>query len=176
MIRFRLSIALAGFLIVGWSTTPAVAQAGDDDEAGKVLDQKLREAAGRGSERPQEGRLEGPRHAFAETSHYQPYNSSWRQDIGKVANNLHDGKLKEAEAGSRSCSIANASCESMPTRSPSRCTKRREIPRKPDNIRIFSKAFHATVFAPGHGTSFEKPIEVLFIDEEYACSGQWAAR
>ena len=38
------------------------------------------------------------RRAFSETSHYQPYNSTWRQEINTVAKNLQDGKLKEAEA------------------------------------------------------------------------------
>jgi hypothetical protein len=33
--------------------------------------------------------------------------------------------------------------------------------------RLFLEGLSSTVFIPGHCTSFEKPIEVLFVEEEY---------
>jgi hypothetical protein len=37
--------------------------------------------------------------------------------------------------------------------------------------RDFLEGLSAAVFVPGHGMSIEKPIEVLFMDEEYALIG-----
>jgi Domain of unknown function (DUF4919) len=171
MFRFRLRIALAGFLIAGWSTTANIALGDDDNEASKALDQKFEKLLVAAQKDPKKADWKALRHAFAESSHYQPYNASWRQDISKVAKNLHDGKLKEAEAGLTELlererfmrvdahAVALALYEKMGDSEKARKHK------------DFLEGLSAAIFLPGHGTSFEKPIEVLFVDEEYAVLG-----
>jgi Domain of unknown function (DUF4919) len=171
MFRFRLSIALAGFLIAAWSTTPNIALAGDDDEASKALDQKFEKLLAAAQKDPKKADWKALRHAFAETSHYQPYNATWRQDISNVAKNLHDGKVKEAEARLIKLleserfmrvdahAVALAVYEKLGDSEKAR--KHKE----------FLEGLSAAIFVPGHGTSFAKPIEVLFVEEEYTVLG-----
>jgi hypothetical protein len=171
MFMFQLSIALAVFFIAGWSTPANFALAGDDDEASKALDQKFEKLLVAAQKDPKKADWNALRHAFAETTHYQPYNSSWRQDISKVAKNLHDGKLKEAEAGltkllerERFMRVdAHAVALALYEKTGDSEKARRH--------KDFLEGLSAAIFVPGHGTSFEKPIEVLFVEEEYTVLG-----
>ena len=100
-----------------------------------------------------------------------PTTQPWRQDIGKVAKNLHDGKLKEAEDAltkinererfMRIDAHALALALYEKTGDSEKARKHKDL----------LEGLSAAVFVPGHGTSFEKPIEVLFMDEEYALLG-----
>jgi Domain of unknown function (DUF4919) len=168
MSRFRLSIAFAALLIAGPSTAPAVAQSGDDEKAAKALDQKFEKLLLAAQKDPKKADWNALRHAFAETSHYQPYNTTWRRDIGKVAKSLHDGKLKEAEAAltkllerERFMRIdAHAIAVALYDKTGDS--------QKAQEHKAFLEGLSGAVFAPGHGTRFERPIDVLFIEEEYA--------
>ena len=104
---------------------------------------------------------------FAATSYYHPYDTSWREEIGKIAESMRDGNLKSAEDAlvkliDREHSmrmdghaVAIALYEKMGDSEKARKHK------------DYLEGLSGTVFAPDRGTSFEKPIEVLFIDEEY---------
>jgi hypothetical protein len=171
MIRFRLSIALAGFMIAGWSATLAVAQAGGDDEAAKVLDQTFEKLLVAAQNDAKKADWKALRHAFAKTSHYEPYNATWRQDIGKVAKNLHDGRLKEAEAA-----LTKLLDRERFMRIDAHAIAMALYEKTGDSEKVrqhkeFLEGLSAAVYVPGHGTSFEKPIEVLFVEEEYALLG-----
>ena len=99
MTTIRLSIALAAFLIASPSTTPAVAQTRDDeDQASKALDQNFEKLLAAAQKDPKKAHWKALRHTFAQTSHYQPYDTSWRDDIVKVAESTRDGNLKLAES------------------------------------------------------------------------------
>jgi hypothetical protein len=168
MSRSRLSLALMVSLIAWWTAAPSLAQPADADQAAKALDQKFEEMLAAAQKDPKKADWKALRRAFAETTHYQPYNGTWRQDLAKVAKNLNDGKLKEAEAALTKLlererfmridahALALALYEKLEDSEKARLHKE------------FLEGFSAAVFVPGQGTSFEKPIEVLFIDEEYA--------
>lgn len=176
MTRFRLSIALVGCLIAGWAPTTSIAMAGDDTEATKALDQKFETLLVAARKEPKKADWNALRHAFALTSHYHPYNATWRQDIVKVAKDIHEGKLEEAEAAllkllerERFMRIdAHAMAVAL--------YDKMEDSEKARKHRDFLEGFSGAVFVPGHGTSFAKPIEVLFVDEEYAVLGALGLR
>ncbi len=168
MTAIRLSLALAAFLIASASATPAVAQPRDDeDQARKALDQNFEKLLVAAQKDPKKADWKALRHAFAQTSHYQPYDTSWRDEIVAVAKSMNDGKLKAAETvllkslerehsmRMDSHAIAIALYEKMGDSEKARKHK------------DFLEGLSSTVFAPDRGTSFEKPIEVLFVDEEY---------
>ena len=167
MSRLGLSIALIGFMIAGWSAPPVAAQPGDHDRSARVLDQKFEELLVAAQKDPKKTDWKALRHAFAETSHYQPYNAAWGQDISKVRKSIHDGNLKEAEAAltrllereryMRIDALALAVALFEKTEDSEKARKHKE----------FLESLTATVFAAGLGTSLEKPIEVLYIEEEY---------
>jgi hypothetical protein len=173
MFKFRsqLSIVLAGILIAGWSTTANIAFAGNDDEATKALDQKFEAMLFAAQKEPGKADWKALRRAFSETSHYEPYNTGWRQDIGKVAKSLHDGKLKEAEDALTKLNerdrFMRIDAHALAVALYEKTGDSEKARKHKDLLEGLSSA----VFVPGHGTSFEKPIEVLFMDEEYALLG-----
>jgi hypothetical protein len=171
MPKYRLSIPLVGFLIAGWTTTFPVLMAGDDTEAGKALDQKFEALLVSAQKDPKKADWKALRHAFSETSQYEPYNVSWRKDILAVGKDIQEGNLKEAEAAlvklldrerfMRIDGHALAVALYEKTGDSEKARKHRD----------FLEGLSSEVFIPGHGTSVERPIEVLFLDEEYAMIG-----
>jgi Domain of unknown function (DUF4919) len=168
---YRLSIPLIGLLIAGWSTTLPFVLADDETAASKALDQKFEALLVAAQKDPQKADWKALRHAFSETSHYEPYNISWRKDILKVGKDIWEGNVKAAEAAlvkllererfMRIDGHAMALALYEKTGDSDKARKHRD----------FLEGLSSVVFVPGHGTSFEKPIEVLFVDEEYALIG-----
>jgi len=164
----RLSIALLGILLAGWSTTPANAQTAKDDEAAKARDYKFDALLAAAQKDPRKADWKAVRRAFSETSHYHPYDSSWRDDIVKVIEKMKEGKLKDAETAlveligrERSMRIdGHALAVSL-------YEKMGDSEKARKHKELF-ESLSIAVFAPGNGTSFEKPIEVLFLEEEYS--------
>jgi hypothetical protein len=163
----RLSIALAGILIAGWSTTPANAQTAKVDEAAKARDHKFDTLLTAAQKDPKKADWKAVRRAFSETSHYHPYDSSWRDDSVKVIEKMKEGKLKAAET-----SLVELLARERLMRidghalAVSLYEKMGDSEKARKHKDLFD-ALSSTVFAPGNGTSFENPIEVLFIEEEY---------
>lgn len=94
----RISIPFVGFLIAGWSTTLPFALADDPTEATKALDQKFEDRLAAAQKNPKKAEWIALRHAFSETSHYEPYSMTWRKDILKVGKDIREGDVKAAEA------------------------------------------------------------------------------
>jgi Domain of unknown function (DUF4919) len=168
MSRWGLSIALTGLLIAGWSAPPAVAQPVEDDKSLKALDQKFEELLVAAQKDPKKADWNALRHAFAETSHYQPYNAGWREEISKVTKNLREGNLKEAEAALTRLLERERYMRIDALALAVALYEKTEDSEKARMHKGLLEGLSATVFAPSLGKSFEKPIEVLYIEEEYA--------
>jgi hypothetical protein len=107
------------------------------------------------------------RHAFAQTSYYLPYNSEWKTELGKVRKDIAEdhlkdaemalGKLLERERFMRIDALATAVALYEKKGDKDKSRKHREL----------FEAMAGSVFVPGRGISIERPIEVLFIEEEY---------
>jgi hypothetical protein len=165
--KFGLALALAGSLIAGSSAASRTAPDDDEAEIRKALDQKFETLLAAAQKDPKKADWKALRLAFSQTSHYQPYNATWRQECTRVAMNLQDDKLKQAEdlltkllereRFMRIDAHAMAVALYEKTGDSEKARKHKE----------FLEGLSSVVFAPDRGTSFEKPIEVLFIEEEY---------
>jgi hypothetical protein len=141
--------------------------AGDEPASEKAADQRFDRLLTAAKKAPDKADWKALRAAFAETSRYQPYNIEWRKELTKVANDLKAGdtmaaegalsKLMEREGYMRldAHGLAIALYEK---------TGQKE---KLALHRKFTEGLSSTIFVPGTGESLEKPIDVLFIEEEY---------
>jgi hypothetical protein len=171
MNTLRLFVPLVGFLVVGGSTPGVCGPGGDDPPARNSPEQRFEALLAAAQEDPSKADWKALRHAFAQTSMYQPYNPGWRREFASASRALRDGKLKEAEAALLKLlererlmridghAMAVALYEKVGDTQKARMH------------RAFLEGLSSALFVPGHGTSVEKPIEVLFLEEEYMVLG-----
>src|SRR4051794_5873216 len=107
------------------------------------------------------------RHAFAETTRYQPYNAKWREELNKVRVELKGEDPKAAEAALAKL-IEREGYMRLDAHGLASAHYRRTGQKAKEAFHThFARGIASTIYVPGTGMSFEKPIEVLFIDEEY---------
>lgn len=144
---------------------PGVAPARDappSDEADKKFASML--AAAKAA--PEKADFKALRHAFAETSSFKPY-SDWRKEIAAVREQVRRGETKEAEAALEKLMDREGFMRIDGHGLATVLYKRTGQKEKLDLHTGFAKGIAATIFVPGTGLGVEKPIEVLFVDEEY---------
>ncbi len=171
MTTYRLSIPLIGFLIFGWSAAAQTARTGDEAAALKAADQKFDALLVAARKDPAKADWKALRHAFAETSHYQPYSSTWREDVEKVGKDFQNGKFKEAEAALVKLLERERFMRIDGHAMAVAIYEKLGATEKARKHQDFLEGLTSALMVPGHGKSFEKPIEVLFIEEEYAVLG-----
>ncbi len=172
----RLFVAVACLLTAGWYGHALAQKPTGDKAARKSADQEFEALLARAQKDPAKTDWKALRTAFAATSHYKPYNFEWRREIAQVGNDVQQGKLKAAEAMLVKLlererfmrldgqALAVALYEKMGESD------------KVRKHRSYLEGLSSAVFAPGAGMSFEKPINVLFIEEEYLVVGSLGLR
>lgn len=105
--------------------------------------------------------------AFTETSRYQPYNAKWRTELDKVRTDLKGKDSKAAEAALDKL-IEREGFMRLDSHGLAAAHYRRTAQKEKEAFHGgFAQGIASTIYVPGTGTSFEKPIVVLFIEEEY---------
>ena len=171
MIVQLLSPYLLVVMMLLWQAAPPLAkakpQAPGDPSTQKTPEERFESLLAAAMKEPKKADWNALRHAFSQTDAYQPYNVQWREESAKVAKDIHGGNLKAAETALvkllererfmrlDAIAMAVALYEKMGEKDKAR--KHREL----------LQGLAETVFVRERGMSFEKPIEVLFIDEEY---------
>jgi hypothetical protein len=162
----RTFLVVACLAAVGWNGQVSGQPATDERPAQKSPDLKFDALLAQAQKDPAKTDWKALRVAFAATSHYKPY-GEWRTELAKVREKFEKDELKSAEAmlvklmeRERSMrldghAVAVALYEKMGDSDKAR------------RHRAFLEGLTSAVFVPGAGKSFEKPIEVLFVDEEY---------
>jgi hypothetical protein len=173
MNAYRLSIPLVGFLILGGSATAQTARTGDEAAALKAADQKFDELLAAAQKDPAKADWKAVRHAFAETSHYEPYSSTWREDVEKVGKDFQNGKFKEAEAALVKLLERERFMRIDGHAMAAAIYEKLGATEKARKHQDFLEGLTSALMIPGHGKSFEKPFEVLFIEEEYFVLGSF---
>lgn len=107
------------------------------------------------------------RRAFTETTRYQPYNASWREELNKIRTELKAENPKGAEAALDKLMEREGYMRLDGHGLASAHYSRTGQKEKEMFHRQFAEGIASTLFVPGTGRSFEKPIVVLFVDEEY---------
>jgi Domain of unknown function (DUF4919) len=151
-------------VVLGWcSAGPAQAQTGAASEADRHFEELLAAA----KKEPEKTEWKALRHAFAETSLYHPYSGEPLKQLTEARKKFKEGDLKTAEAllvklqeSERSMRLDTL----LLLGAVYNATGQKE---KESAERAFIEGIVGTLFVPGTGMSFDKPIEVLFIDEEY---------
>jgi hypothetical protein len=162
-----LAVRVSCCLMLLTQAAAPVAIARDDSKPGDAPDKKFDSLFAEARKDPKKTDWQALRHAYAETSHYNPYDFGRRKEMAAIADDIKDGKLDVAEAGlvkilererwmrHDSHAMAVALYERMGQ------------PEKAHLHREFADGIWSAILVPGHGVSTEKPIEVLFIEEEY---------
>ena len=168
MKTIRLSVAFAVILVAGLWSALAVAQARDDDDATKALDRKFDTMLTAARKEPKKADWKALRRAFSRTSHYQPYDTSWRKDIVDVIKNMQSGNLNAAEAGLVKLIEREGSMRLDVHAVAVDLYEKMGNSEKARKHKDFVEGLSSTLFAAGEGTTIERPVEVLFVDEEYS--------
>jgi hypothetical protein len=150
------------------TATTLTAQDPTADEKAKQRFESLLTAA---KKQPEKADWKALRHAFAETTDYQPYNPAWRSALTKVMGQLDSGDAKEAEAALIKLLDREGYMRLDAHSLAVLLYKKTGEKEKEEMHRQFIEGISSTLFVPGAGQSFEKPIEVLFIEEEYLLLG-----
>jgi hypothetical protein len=172
----RIGIVALYLAAAGWNGQ-ALAQPPASNQTGqKSPEQKFEKLLAQAQKAPAKTNWKALRTAFAATRCYQPYNGEWRQELVKVSEEIERGDLKAAEAMLVKLmererfmridghAVAMALYEKMGDSDKAR------------RHRAFLEGLSSAVFIPGAGKSIEKPIEVLFLEEEYILVGSLGLR
>jgi hypothetical protein len=167
----RVLLVLACLAATGWNGQAFSRPPTGGPAAQKSPDRKFEELLAKAQKEPAKADWKRLRSAFAATTHYHPYNSEWTKELAKVGKELHEGEPKKAEAMLVKLlererfmrldghAMAIAVYEKLGDSENAR------------KHRAFLEGISTALFIPGTGKSFDKPIEVLFVDEEYLFLG-----
>jgi hypothetical protein len=154
------------FLLLTQAAAP-VATARDDSKASDAPEKKFESLLAEARKNPKKTDWKGLRHSFAETSHYNPYDFGRRKEMAAIGDDIRDGKLGVAEAGLLTLLEREGWMRHDSHAMAVALYERMGQPEKAHLHREFADGIWGAILVPGHGASTDKPIEVLFIEEEY---------
>jgi hypothetical protein len=162
MLRSVLQISVIAFFCAALSV-----RAGNGGPGSKAADPRFEALLAAAQKDAAKADWNALRHAFAETSFYEPYSGSWRTDLAKVRKEMQAGKLKAAETA-----LVKLLERERFMRLDGHATAVALYEKLGDSVkagkhRAFLEGLGSAVFVAGRGQSIEAPIEVLFIEEEY---------
>lgn len=173
MPRRRLQFVAACLLILGSSATPTQGFAADDTPK-ETADQRFEKLHAEAMKAPENADWKALRKAFAVTSRYQPYSIGVDEKLKEIAKAIGRGetksseeallKLVEREGHMRFDTVAMLMMLYQRTDQLEKADKYKTIL---DGILGTLSYPKGEMSGPKGGTSFEDPIEVLFIQEEY---------
>ncbi len=175
MIARALSPYVLGVLVLGWQasppfanpTTKTEAQPAGEPSAQKSADERFEALLAATRKEPEEVDWAALRHAFAQTRHYHPYNDEWKDELTKVRKDLANGNLKAAETALDKLLERERFMRLDALALAAELYEKTGDKDKAQEHQQFAEGIAGTLFVPEQGMSFEKPIVVLFINEEY---------
>ncbi|MDR3618527.1 MAG: DUF4919 domain-containing protein [Paludisphaera borealis] len=161
--RHRLVSVAHVLLLGGLTLSLAAAQEPPAKDADKEFDKMLSAA----KETPEKADWVKLRHAFTKTTRYQPYNSKWREELNKLRTELKGKDPKAAEAALDKL-IEREGFMRLDALGLAAAHYGKTGQKEKETLYVqFARGVASTIYVPGTGMSIEKPIEVLFIEEEY---------
>jgi hypothetical protein len=156
-----------GILIWGWLAVGSLITASDDSLPQETADQrfeKLYSAALKDSEKADWKEL---RRAFAATTHYNPYGIGVPEKLRGIALQIGRGELKASEAALLELLERERQMRLDTLAMTMQLYEKMDQPEKVQRYQKLIEPVLEILFNRDAGMSFEKPIEVLFIQEEY---------
>jgi hypothetical protein len=175
MIACALSRCILSLLVLTWQGAAPVAKAkaskngqtAGPARAQKSPDERFESLLDAARKDPSKADWNALRRAFAQTRHYNPYNSEWKREIAKVGKDLADGNLKAAEPALVKLLERERFMRLEALAMAARLYQKTGDQDKARQHKGLLEGLVTCVFVPESGMSFEKPFVVLFIDEEY---------
>jgi hypothetical protein len=153
-----------GLILLGWLST---VMAGEDRASGGKADQRFEALLSEAKKDPKHANWKELRHAFAQTSHYNPHNTEWGDELAEVRRRFHGGEMEAAEEQITKLLERERFMRLDALLLAGAIYDRTGQEEKEQLNRRFIEGIAGTLFVPGTGMSYEKSIEVLFTDEEY---------
>ncbi len=162
-------IAVRWLLIAGAlaSFTDSACRAQDDPKPKPKADRAFDDLLASAKKAPGKADWTALRHAFAATDRYQPYNVDWRKELGAVRDLAQKGEDQAAVTALETLMDREGWMRLDAHGLAAVLYDRTGQADKKALHQAFAEGIASTLFVPGRGTTIEKPIEVLFIDEEY---------
>jgi hypothetical protein len=157
---------LAGVASLLW-TSALTARAGDDPRSQETPDQRFETLLAAALKAPEKAKWRELREAFSRTTHYQPYSIDADVKLREIAKSIDRGDTKGSEAALLALLERERFMRLDTLAMLVRLYKKTEQPRKAEKYQKLIDGIRGVLKYPDEGTSFEKPITVLFIDEEY---------
>jgi hypothetical protein len=161
-----------GFLVLACHAPgPSVAVA-DDPPPRETPDQRFEKLYSAAMKAPEKADWKALRRAFAETSRYRPYEMDVPEKLRGIAAQIGRGEFKEGEAALRELLERE---RHMRLDTLAMAMRLYEKMGRPEEVRRYRKLIDpilGILFDKESGASFEKPIPVLFIQEEYVVTSR----
>ncbi len=161
-----ISLTLIGVAFLG-STLAVTARASDDPGTKETPDRRFEKLLADAMKDPEKADWKPLREAFSRTSHYKPYSTEVTEKLQEIARSIGRGESKESEAALLKLLEQE---RFMRFDSVAMLTMLYEKTDRPEKAEKYKKLLHGILGVlnyPKAGTSFENPITVLFIQEEY---------
>jgi Domain of unknown function (DUF4919) len=180
MIARALAPYLPIMVMLWWQAPPpgekADAQPPGNPSAQNSPDERFESLLTAAMKEPKKADWNALRHTFAQTRHYRPYNTEWKSELDTVRKDLSGDNLKAAETALEKLLERERFMRLDAMAMAVALYEKKGDKDKAKKHRDLLDELTRAVFVPGRGMSFEKPIEVLFIDEEYFFLGSMRIR
>ena len=154
----RLSLLIAALALL-----PAASARPEEPAADKQFADMLTAAKAN----PEKTDWKALRRAYSRTSGYNPYNVDYRDALAEVSKTFASGDTKKAEALLTTLHDREGQMRLDAHGLAAVIYEKTGDKEKQEYHRRFVKGIAGTLFKPGAGGSFDNPIHVLFIEEEY---------
>ena len=139
----------------------------DDPRAKETPDQRFEKLLADAMKTPEKTDWKSLREAFSRTSHYQPYNIEVDQKLKEIAKSIGRGETKESETALVKLIERDRFMRFDSLAMLIILYDKTDQPEKGERYRKILDGILGVLKYPEAGTSYEKPIQILFIQEEY---------
>ena len=150
-----------------WSGPSRCRQASDDSNDKETPDQRFEKLLAAAMKAPEKANWKELREAFSRTTHYHPYNIDVTEKLRKIAQSIGRGQTKESESAllgllerERFMRLDTLAMLVM-------LYEKTDQPKKAEKYKKLLDGILGVLKDAEAGTGFEKPIQILFIEEEY---------
>ncbi len=164
------------WVMLGLLALGMAGMAPDDPPAGGGPDSKFETLLAEARKDPEKADWTVLRRAFAETSHYNPYDIAVDQQLKKISQAIGRGEVEESEAALLKLLERDRFMRFDTLAMMMMLHERTGQEEKAKPYRKLLEGLLNLLQDPKAGVSFEKPIEVLFIQEEYLVTTNLTAK
>jgi len=162
------SVGLVLFSIVCIAWTLAVtARALDDPKSNETPDQHFEKLLADTMKAPEKADWKSLREAFSKTTYYRPYSIEVHEKLTEIAGSIGRGEAKKSEAALLKLLERERFMRFDTLAMLMMLYEKMDEPEKAEKYKKLLDGILEVLKYPKAGTSFENPIQILFIQEEY---------